>query len=275
MNDSTPSSGPTPIEIRRHSHDGPAVVVLHGGPGAPGSARGLAIGLADDFMVLEPFQRRAAGGRLSVKHHVDDLSAMLDRELLGHRPALVGHSWGAMLALAFSAAHPGRVSRIALVGCGTFDTRARAELMRIIDLRMTPTVRAGLQALAAASADADQALGSSGTLLAPLYDFDALPPEPSGAICDARGHRQTWEDMIRLQKRGTYPAAFGAIRCPVLMLHGAHDPHPGAMIRDTLRRRMPQLEYSEIERCGHHPWRERQASEGFFEALKEWLRRAR
>jgi len=29
------------------------------------------------------------------------------------------------------------------------------------------------------------------------------------------------------------------------MLHGAYDPHPGRMIRDTLARVMPQLEYRE------------------------------
>jgi hypothetical protein len=36
--------------------------------------------------------------------------------------------------------------------------------------------------------------------------------------------------MIRLQDHGVYPAAFSAIRSPVLMLHGAVDPHPGRMI---------------------------------------------
>ena len=53
-----------------------------------------------------------------------DVAAVI--EALGlRRPVVVGHSWGAMLALAYAAAHPGRATAIALIGCGTFDLAAR------------------------------------------------------------------------------------------------------------------------------------------------------
>jgi pimeloyl-ACP methyl ester carboxylesterase len=55
------------------------------------------------------------------------------------------------------------------------------------------------------------------------------------------------------------------------MLHGAHDPHPGAMIRTSLAPHLPQLEYVEWERCGHYPWHERHAREEFFATLRDWL----
>jgi pimeloyl-ACP methyl ester carboxylesterase len=79
--------------------------------------------------------------------------------------------------------------------------------------------------------------------------------------------------MIRLQATGVYPAAFEAIDLPVLMLHGADDPHPGTMIRDTLRTHIPRLEYEEWARCGHYPWLERDVRAGFFTFLRGWLRR--
>ncbi len=91
------------------------------------------------------------------------------------------------------------------------------------------------------------------------------PPES-----DAKS-KETWLDMLRLQEAGVYPAAFRAIEAPVLMLHGTYDPHPGAMIRDCLRQYMPQIEYRELQRCGHDPWRERFASDEFFAALRAWL----
>lgn len=265
------------LSFRSHGEDGPSVVVLHGGPGAPGSAWGLAHGLSGHFRVLEPMQRRADVRPLSVARHLDDLRILLEAELPERRPAIVGSSWGAMLALAFAAAHPHRPSAIVLVGCGTFDLDARAELTHRIEARMTPVIRAGLDALASASADPDRALADMGALIEPLYTWDPLPPDPSEPPIqgDARGHREAWDDMIELQTAGVYPASFAAYRGPVLMLHGEHDPHPGPMIRDSLRPWMPQLEYRELPHCGHHPWRERGAREEFFQQLTGWLNQQR
>ncbi len=263
------------IAHRTHSDTGPSVLVLHGGPGAPGSAWGLARGLAEGggLRVLEPLQRRADARPLTVARHVADLHAFIQATCPLERPAIVGHSWGAMLALAYGAAHPDTIGRIAIVGCGTFDPRARAELQRIIDRRMTAAIAAGLVALSVASADADAALADSGALISQLYTWEPLPPDPDAPPVrgDARGHRESWEDMSRLQSEGVYPASFAAIRCPVLMLHGRFDPHPGPMIRDSLTPHLPQLEYTELGGCGHEPWRERRARGAFFDDLVGWI----
>ena len=97
------------------------VVVLHGGPGAPGSAVGLAKGLGRHFRVLEPLQRTAGSSHLSVSRHVNDLLAVLPPNAV-----LVGWSWGAMLGLSFAARHSGRLTALVLVGCGTYDAQSRA-----------------------------------------------------------------------------------------------------------------------------------------------------
>jgi hypothetical protein len=55
------------------------------------------------------------------------------------------------------------------------------------------------------------------------------------------------------------------------MLHGAYDPHPGALIRDSLKPYLPQLEYRELQRCGHSPWVEQHARERFLGELRGWL----
>ena len=68
-----------------------------------------------------------------------------------------------------------------------------------------------------------------------------------------------------------YPAAFSHIVSPVLMLHGAYDPHPGKMIRDSLKPYIPQLEYREFEKCGHQPSIEAFARKDFFSVLHDWL----
>src|SRR5258707_6313530 len=87
-----------PIEVRRYGAGERTVVVLHGGPGAPGSASGLGHTLAPHFQVLELLQRRSGLVPLTVSQHVEDLAAVAPR------PAtLIGWSWGAMLGLSFAA----------------------------------------------------------------------------------------------------------------------------------------------------------------------------
>ena len=99
-----------------------------------------------------------------------------------------------------------------------------------------------------------------------------LPEEEGEPLwVDARGNAETWADALRLQAEGVEPAAFAAIACPVLMLHGDDDPHPGPATCDLLRRFMPQLRYRGFARCGHQPWAERHAREPFLAALREWL----
>ena len=101
---------------------------------------------------------------------------------------------------------------------------------------------------------------------------DPLPEEEGEPLwVDARGNVETWEDVLRLQAEGIEPAAFAAVACPVLMLHGDEDPHPGPATFDLLRRFIPQIRYRGFPRCGHRPWAERHAREPFLAALREWL----
>ncbi|RMH22398.1 MAG: alpha/beta hydrolase [Acidobacteria bacterium] len=259
------------MQVRDYGSAGPAVVLLHGGPGAPGYLAPVGRALADRFRVVEPFARRSDGGTLSVAGHVADLDVLVRGRWRERRPALVGHSWGAMLALAYAAAHPRRVGALVLVGCGTFDPASRRALKAAREARLTADLRRRLQRLEAEVDDPDRRLAAIGRLMLPVDSYDLATTDLELGPCDARGHHETWDDMLRLQAEGVYPAAFAAIAAPVLMLHGAADPHPGRLIRSSLAPYLPQLAYHELERCGHYPWLERAAGEEFFAVLRRWL----
>ena len=270
-NHSSPEGARGAIEVRDYGESGPLVILLHGGPGAPGPMAPVARGLAEGFRVLEPFQRGSGGEPLTVARHVADLRDLVESLPPEPRPALVGSSWGAMLALAFAAAHPDLAGPLVLIGCGTFDIGARARMREILDARMDDELRRRLANLAEECIDPDERLRVQGRLILPLYSYDPNAGELELGACDARANRETWDDMVRLQQEGVYPAAFSAIRRPVLMLHGDADPHPGRRIQASLQPYLPQLEYREWERCGHYPWLERAAREEFFACLREWL----
>src|SRR5947209_12079030 len=225
------------LRLRTYGASGPMVIVLHGGPAAVGSAAPLARGLAASFRVLEPWQRGSGAEPLTVTRHVADLHALVASRCAGVRPALVGESWGAMLALAYAAAHPAGAGPLVLVGCGTFDPAARARLRATLEERMDDTLRQRLDRLPEECPDPRRQLTQRHALTQSLYAYAPIAAEPevaAGEPFDLRAHTETWEDMVRLQAAGVYPAAFAAITSLVLMLHGAYDPHPGSMIRTSL-----------------------------------------
>ncbi len=260
--------------MRTYGDTGPQVIVLHGGPAAVGSVAPIARELASSFRVIEPWQRGSGEIPLTVDLHVQDLLDLVSGCNSGGCPALVGWSWGAMLALAYAAAHPESAGPIVLVGCGTFDKAARRRMRDILRERIDDDLQEQLERLAQDYPDPAKQLERRYELTKNLYDFDPLPDAPNEAPdepFDMRAHTETWDDMICLQELGVYPAAFADISSPVLMLHGAYDPHPGMMVYDSLRPYIHQLEYHEWERCGHSPWLEKHVHEEFFSVLRDWL----
>ncbi|MDJ0976219.1 MAG: alpha/beta hydrolase [Planctomycetota bacterium] len=264
-------SAAQPIEVRTYGEGPGPVVLVHGGPGAPGYLAPLARRLAQHFSVFEPLQRAGGAEPLSVARHVADMA-----EALPAKVVLVGHSWGAMLALSFAAAHPERVMGLVLVGCGTYDPDSRAAYQAAMAERLGDELLlrvAELQADLDAAADdeAAQVFAELGWIASAAQRHDAVLSEDEVVAYDPRGYQETWRDVLRLQVEGIEPAAFERIRVPVLMLHGAEDPHPGRATFEVLRRHMPQLVYEEFSACGHEPWLERHAAEAFFASLVSWL----
>ncbi len=252
------------------------VIVVHGGPAARGSVEHLARPLGDAFCVFEPYQRRSDDQPLTVARHVADLHAFIHEYCCETRPVVIGHSWGAMLALAHAAAHPNDVRAIGLVGCGTFDQSARNEFERLRDERTEGgDYKAAQRQLEIDYPDLQDRMDAWDELLSPIYDYEPLPKQPRtlNEPFDLRGHTETWNDMLRCQTEGDYPASFINFqgRGRVAMFHGNDDPHPGRMIRDGLLPILPQLTYHEFKRCGHEPWLEKHAHDAFFRSLHDWL----
>ncbi len=258
------------LETREYGTSGPPVVLLHGGPGAPGTMAPIGRELSYSFRLLEPFQRRSGDIPLTIAAHIADLLELVQARCPGDRPALVGSSWGATLALAFAAEHPDVAGPVVLIGSGTYTAESSDEFHRRLDRLISPGVQARLDE-ARNIPDADKALAAAGDVLTGPYSHEPLTTDIEIAWADARGHKETNDDWKRRRDEGTYPAAFTAIESPVLMLHGEADPHPGAMIRNSLLPALPQLEYIEYDRCGHYPWIEHHARDRFFRDLHGWL----
>ena len=154
---------------------------------------------------------------------------------------LIGHSEGGVAALRVGAAEADRVEAIVLAS-GFF-----------------PPARAG-RSLPAAVVD----YGRHRLLY--LRDLAARGRRPSPS---RRGIGQ----MASLARLGLRPAAFhrlaGAVRCPVLVIHGDHD-HlvPIAFARAAVAAH-PSWAFRELHGIGHHPHRDHPTA--WATAVTEWL----
>jgi pimeloyl-ACP methyl ester carboxylesterase len=262
--------------VRHYGKAGPLVLVLHGGPAAVGDVAPVAKGISGPFQAVEPWQRGSGAVPLTVARHIADLHE-LATDLGGDSPvAIVGHSWGAMLALCYAAAHPSKAGPIALVGCGTFDQAGRSRMQASIEERMDDDLRDRIRRISTDATDPADLFIQTFKLTRHIFDYDPIDPyadKEESEPFDLKAHDETWSDMRKLQDDGTYPKAFADIESPVLMLHGQYDPHPGKQIRDSLLPYLPQLEYHEYEDCGHSPWIEKSARTVFFSDICEWLKR--
>ncbi len=260
-----------PLTVRRYGEAGSLVLLLHGGPGAGGYVAPVARRLAEQFRVWEPLQRGSSGEPLTVKKHIEDLYAVARGSDEGRPPLIVGHSWGAMLALACAAEHADCARAIVLVGCGTFDVAARRQMHEERSRRMRTDPAARAERWTETDPSTDAQLRALGRLYLKIDSVDLIPHADETVGFDHRAYYETWEDMLALQTAGVYPAALAAVRQPVLMIHGDSDPHPARATRERLAAVIPQLEYRELARCGHYPWLERAAREEFYAILFEWL----
>src|SRR5262249_25398224 len=162
------------MRVREYGESGPVVLVLHGGPAAPGEMAPIARELSDGFRVLEPFQRGSGAEPLTVARHVADLHELMVLRGEGSPPAVVGFSLGALLSHAHTAAHPEDTSCLVLVGCGTFDMAAREHMRSILETRTDEALRGRLDRLSEEIRDPDERLAAHHAATLPLYAHDLL-----------------------------------------------------------------------------------------------------
>lgn len=249
------------------------VAVLHGGPGAPGSAGGLARALtAGQRGVLEPWQ--SAG---TLEGQIAELRAQLEAHA-GTPVALVGHSWGAMLGYLAAAHHPDLVARLVMVGSGVFEERYADAIVGIRFSRLRPADRATATVLLEGledpqTEDRDRILGELGRLFAKTDTYHPLPAEQEKDLpaCDYETHVRVWADLVALRRSGRLLELGRQIRCPVFAIHGDYDPHPADGVRRPLAGVLADFRFVLLEHCGHEPWKEMEAREAFLWIVEQEL----
>ncbi|GAA3755100.1 alpha/beta fold hydrolase [Micromonospora maritima] len=242
---------------------GPPLVLCHGGPGM-WDHLGPVARLVDDHARVIRWDQRGCGrserrGPYAVDRFVADLDAVREH-LAGPRAALLGHSWGAHLALRYALDHPERVSHLIYVSGTGIDAdrgwhphyernlrrRLGAHLPRweALGARVRTPAEERERAVLQWSADfavPDTALRHADDMATPWLGVNAECNRALGA----EAKRELSESDVTARCR--------ALEVPVLIVDGTEDIRPRWGV-DSLHRALPNAERVGLVGAGHLPW---------------------
>lgn len=256
------------MDTARRWNDRPYhVAVLHGGPGAAGEMAPVARTLSASRGVLEPFQsEQTPGGQ------VEELAGILREQ--GDPPVtIIGFSWGAFLGFLLAARHPRLVRNLILIGSPPFeDTYAGAigktRLSRLSPQEQDEARTLSCRLLDLADGQNNDVLVKYGALMARADAFDPVFSDEPAVKVRFDLFRNVWSGAEELRRSGTLLQLGTAISCPVLAIHGDHDPHPAEGVREPLTRTLTDFRFILLKKCGHRPWTERFARDAFYTLLE-------
>jgi len=256
---------------RRYGHPPYSVVLVHGGPGAAGSLEPVARELGSTCGALEPWQSVP-----SVAGQVRELSRQIDR-WASPPVVLIGHSWGAWLALLLAGERPELVTRVVLVGSGPLQARYGRAIPRRRRSRLSEGEWAEYVALSRdlsgrGGRGRPAAMRRLGELSERTDAYDPIVHPTVRGRMDPKAFRQIGREAAEMRRTGVLLRAARRVRAPVMVVHGANDPHPIEGVVEPLRRVGLDVRVIRLERCGHEPWWERHARAKFFTVLKRELR---
>lgn len=236
----------------REAGQGPGVVCLHSNSSSSGQWRGLMEALAPKFHVLAADSYGAGktpawqGDRpLTLRDEAELLRPVFSRA--GDPFSLIGHSYGAGVALIAAIAEPKRVRALALY---------EPTIFAVVDAESPPPNDA--DGICAAVARAVSALDQGDTDRAAEYFIDfwmergtwrRMPEQRRAPITATIQNIRNWSHA--LLREPTPAKAFAALEMPVLYMIGKNSPLPSRAVAKILTRVLPQVEVVELEGVGH------------------------
>lgn len=253
------------MNFRKYGEGPCEYVVVHGGPGAPGSASSLARKLSEAGTVLEPFQTET-----SMWGQVEELYRQIKEHCMDTVFAL-GHSWGAWLVCLLAYKHPEVVRIGFLIGAGAFDAAYLPELQcrRLAALTAAEQAeyREMIALLKAPSENSDRHLARLGELAEKADNCCVEKTEENEEnliSINGKQFQTVMKEAFRMREEGFFRKIAGEIRCPIRIIHGRNDTTPVEGVVAPLRGVVADFAWYAIDRCGHSPWKEKYGKEEFY-----------
>jgi len=236
----------------REAGEGPGVVCLHASASTSGQWSGLMDRLAPTYRVIAPDAYDAGQGPRWWSDRViglRDEAALIEPALerAGSPLALVGHSYGAAVALIAALANPGRVAALVLY---------EPTIFALLDAEQpapndADSIRHELARCATAldSRKAEAACRLFIDFWAGAGTWDAIPEARKPRLIASIRNIRRWGHALFSEP--TLLEAFRALNMPVLYMVGEHSPLPARSVARVLAPALPRVEVVELKGVGH------------------------
>lgn len=249
------------------------VVVVHGGPGAPGEMKPVAEELSKTFGVIEPFQTKN-----SIDGQIEELKKVIEENATSP-VCLIGWSWGAWLSYLLTAQYQNLVNKLILVSSGPFKTSYAQGIMRTRLERLSTQeqrrVKEIIQLLQKGKSN-NVIFNEFGGLMDKADSYNPLPHKNDDDIgksdLQSEIYEKVWSEADALRESGKLLESGKKISCPVVAIQGDYDPYPSEGVEKPLSTVIKNFRFYSLAHCGHHPWLEKEAKNKFYEILIQELK---
>ena len=232
------------------------LLLCHGGPGLWDMFGSLADVLSGHLRVIR-WDQRGSGrserrGPYSVARSAADLDAVRANFGLA-KTALLGHSWGATLALRYALDHPDRVSALVYVSGVGLGWAWREPFQREMAARLGPH-QSRIDELRASGEDREVAIVQWSAEFSEGREHAEQMATPWFAI-NHDCYREIWAELERTWHEDELVAECRGLDIPVLIIDGTRDPRPRWAV-DSLEQALPAVTRVILPGAGHMPWLE-------------------
>lgn len=235
----------------REAGSGPGVVCIHSNASSSAQWRGLMDLLSPSHLVLAPDSYGSgkspdwpSSREIALRDEVDFIEPVFAQA--GTPFALVGHSYGAAVALIAALSNPGRVRALALY---------EPTLFAVVDAQLTPGGADGIRDAVRAAGNALDA-GDGDAAARHFIDFwmgtgswDATPPQRKPAIAESVTNVRRWSHALFGEPTPLH--AFAALEMPILYMLGESSPESARAVARALVPVLPRVEVVEFPALGH------------------------
>jgi proline iminopeptidase len=261
------------------AHARAAVIMIAGGPGESHQEFGpMPAALARLGLLAVTYDARGIGAssppnnaRYTLSAHVEDLEA-LRRALGAQRIALVGHSFGGLVAAAYAVAHPGHLFALNLMDAEPADQKTQVMGIGRLARRIAQLQHEGLIPDPLPPVQGNSCTANSNATT-PVYLANPRERQPSWlatASCSQRNYLGTLPSTLNANVLAPIARGLARLVLPTLDVFGSEDVFGRAWDLASarlLKRAHPRV--VEVKGAGHYPYLERPAET--FAALRSFF----
>lgn len=249
---------------------GNPILFLSGGPGAPPESLASIVDYLSDNNKTILLHQRGTGlsgnnkvdwTTITLDKYIADIDNIIEKEKIDQL-YIVGHSWGAILALEYLTRKPANIKGLILLGSSGYTLDFVQEMNDEIFKRMTSAEKDSLQvyfnklSTIKDSSLANDLQGKIGVLTLSKQFYNPLLV---GELMKDGGMNMNVNHLMMndlLKRKWNLKETLGNLKNPVLIINGDHDPIDKKYVQD-LKSLLKNSELHYLDNCGHYLWIEK------------------